>query len=66
MRIVGAVAPEIVERLAVVEGAPTLEEVLAWANATGAELVDVVVQDEFTHDVIVRGPTPAFLCFDTT
>ena len=66
MRVVGAVPAEIVERLAVAERAATLEEVLAWANATGAALVDVIVQDEFTHDVIVRGPAPVFLCFDTT
>jgi hypothetical protein len=48
----------------------TLEEVLAWARAHGqpCAVVDVIVQDEFTHDVIVRGPTggPAYLCFDTT
>ena len=30
------------------------------------ELVEVIVQDEYTHDVIVRGPEPAFLVFDTT
>jgi len=46
----------------------TLEDVLAWARAQRpeAEIVDVIVQDEFTHDVIVRAAPPAFLCFDTT
>jgi hypothetical protein len=48
----------------------TLEDVLAWVHAHGepCALVDVVVQDEFTHDVVVRGPAggPAYLCFDTT
>jgi hypothetical protein len=43
----------------------TLEEVLAWLHATGGELVDVIVQDEFTHDVIVR-TRDGFACFDTT
>jgi hypothetical protein len=43
----------------------TLEEVLAWAHATGGELVDVIVQDEFTHDVIVRAHE-GYACFDTT
>ncbi len=40
----------------------TLEDVVR----TGWDLVDVIVQDEFTHDVIVRGPHAAFLVFDTT
>lgn len=40
----------------------TLEEVVR----TGWELVDIVVQDEFTHDVIVRGPEGAYVVFDTT
>lgn len=66
MRVVGAVPASIVESVAVAERAATLEDVLAWAHATGGSLVDVIVQDEFTHDVIVRGPAPAFLCFDTT
>jgi hypothetical protein len=44
----------------------TLEELLAWCRAHGAELVDVVVQDEFTHDVIVRQASGAYLVFDTT
>ncbi len=44
----------------------TLEEVLAWCRATGCDVVDVVVQDEFTHDVIVRAHAPAFVVFDTT
>jgi hypothetical protein len=26
----------------------------------------VIVQDEFTHDVVIEGPAPAFLVFDTT
>jgi len=44
----------------------TLEDVLHWGAAQRPpwDVVDVVVQDEFTHDVIVRGP--AYLVFDTT
>lgn len=43
----------------------TLEDVLAWAHATGRTLVEVVVQDEYTHDVVVaRGPEHHV--FDTT
>jgi hypothetical protein len=48
----------------------TLEDVLAWLHAHGppCEILDVIAQDEFTHDVIVRGPPTgsAYLCFDTT
>jgi hypothetical protein len=66
MRVVGGVPPAIVEGLAGAARAATLEDVLAWAHPRGWQLVDGIVQDEFTHDVIVRGPDPAFLCFDTT
>jgi hypothetical protein len=45
----------------------SLEDVLAWAFAQRppAELLEVIVQDEFTHDVIVRHGTE-YLVFDTT
>ncbi|MEO7736231.1 MAG: hypothetical protein ABIY55_35055 [Kofleriaceae bacterium] len=44
----------------------TLEDVLrvGFLQRPAWELVDVIVQDEFTHDVIVRGP--GYLVFDTT
>ncbi|HTL38110.1 MAG TPA: hypothetical protein VL326_33500 [Kofleriaceae bacterium] len=44
----------------------TLEEVLMWCRAHGADVVDVIVQDEFTHDVLVRDEHASYLCFDTT
>jgi hypothetical protein len=66
MRVVGDVSPAVVASLSVFDRARTLEDVLGWANGRDAELVDVIVQDEFTHDVIVRAPAPAFLAFDTT
>jgi len=41
----------------------TLEDVLAL----GHEIVEVIVQDEYTHDVIARAPaTQGYLVFDTT
>ena len=43
----------------------TLEEVLAWTFAQRGELVDVIVQDEYTHDVIVR-TRDGWQVFDTT
>ena len=39
----------------------TLEDVLRW----GAHVVEVVVQDEYTHDVIAQH-AGGFLVFDTT
>jgi hypothetical protein len=43
----------------------TLEDVLAWCRAHRADVVEVVVQDEFTHDVVVR-EAERFHVFDTT
>ncbi len=43
----------------------TLEEVLGWAQARGHALVDVVTQDEYTHDVVVAAGA-RWLVFDTT
>ena len=46
----------------------TLEEVLRWglAKKPPAELVTVVAQDEYTHDVVFRITEGIFLVFDTT
>jgi hypothetical protein len=48
--------------------AGTLEDLLrfGFTQPPPWELVDVIVQDEFTHDVIIQGPARAFLVFDTT
>jgi hypothetical protein len=45
----------------------TLEEVLAWgfAQRPPAEVVEVVVQDEFTHDVVMHRGSE-YVVFDTT
>jgi hypothetical protein len=61
VRVVGAVAPEIVTRVAHAAKLDTLAEVLRW----GGEVVDVVVQDEYTHDIVASARS-AFLVFDTT
>lgn len=46
----------------------TLDEVVRWALAdTPPRLVaDVVVQDEYTHDVVVPYRTGVYLVYDTT
>lgn len=45
----------------------TLEDILAWGQAhrPAYDVVDVVVQDEYTHDVVVRAGGE-YLVFDTT
>lgn len=45
----------------------TLEEVLGWARAQpAAGLLDVIVQDEYTHDVLFAWSGGLVLVFDTT
>lgn len=43
----------------------TLEDVLRWAHARGGRVLDVIVQDEFTHDVVVE-VDGTYQVFDTT
>lgn len=49
------------------EGLRTLEEVMKWAFALKppAQLSNVVTQDEFTHDIVIRVSEKVFLVFDT-
>jgi hypothetical protein len=46
----------------------TLEDVVRWGLAiTPPRLVeDVVVQDEYTHDVVLAHPAGVYLVYDTT
>ena len=61
LRVAGEVAPEVVGRVACATKLVSLAELIPW----GGDIVDVVTQDEYTHDVVVvRGGT--FLVFDTT
>jgi hypothetical protein len=43
----------------------TLEQVLTWARAAGAEIVDSIAQDEFTIDVVLAHGG-RWLVYDTT
>jgi len=52
---------EVRELLAIASRMQTLEDVLRWTS----DVVDIVVQDEYTHDVIVRA-REGFVVFDTT
>ncbi len=67
LRIVGTgIAPAQLARAQLATRLATLEDVLrvGFAQQPAWQIVDVIVQDEFTHDVIVSGP--AYLVFDTT
>lgn len=49
-------------------GLRTLEEVFRWPIRRNPALTpaDVIIQDEFTHDVIFRAADGSCLVFDTT
>ena len=46
----------------------SLQEALGWALAKlpPIEIINVVTQDEYTHDVVFRIADDGFLVFDTT
>jgi hypothetical protein len=56
------------ELLAELHQIATLKGVLSWAMAQepGAEFVDVVIQDEYHHDVIVRVTDYVYAVFETS
>jgi hypothetical protein len=64
MRLVPPVAPDSLARLAGAE-LSTLEKVVRWVAPLGGDIVDIVVQDEFTHDVVVA-VAGLWLVYDTT
>ncbi len=57
-----------VEIAAIIAGQKTLEDVVRWALAQSPPRLveDVVVQDEYTHDVVLRWGEDIFLVYDTT
>jgi hypothetical protein len=60
---------EVLARVAAaVQGLGTLRALLAWGRAASREgqPIDVVTQDEFTHDVVFEWTGGRFLAFDTT
>ena len=46
----------------------SLDEAFRWAIAQTPQVVpvDVVIQDEYTHDVIFRAGNECYLVFDST
>ena len=67
LRVVGSPAPEVVARLEAAADLETLEDIIHWgiAQVPPLDVIDVIVQDEYNHDAIVRG-SHAYLVFDTT
>ncbi len=47
---------------------PTLAEVLAWGRAQlpPRTVTEIVTQDEYTHDVVMKYDEGLYLVFDTT
>ncbi len=47
---------------------PTLKSVLSWSmgREPRAEFVDVVIQDEYHHDVVVRVSDRVYAVFETS
>ena len=62
LRTVGEIVPEQLSLVAPASLLETLEEVL---HVRRWQVAEVIVQDEYTHDVIVATPGP-YLVFDTT
>lgn len=65
MRTVGSVPAETLVALAGADTLPHMGKVLPWLAARGGDVEDLVIQDEFTHDVIAR-VHDAWLVYDTT
>ncbi|HZM91440.1 MAG TPA: hypothetical protein VFF31_33265 [Blastocatellia bacterium] len=58
----------LVDLLTEVSSFRSLEQAMVWAFARTppAQLLNVVTQDEFTHDVVIQVSPGVFLVFDTT
>ena len=44
----------------------SLDEVFKWAQTPRFLPDDVVIQDEYTHDILLRAPDDSFLILDAT
>jgi len=44
----------------------TLHDLIEWGLARGWMITDVVIQDEFTHDVVMPAGDGRVLVFDST
>ena len=63
------VSPSVRSELeTLVRSQKTLEDVVRWGLALDPPRLvsSVVVQDEFSHDVVIAHPSGVFLAYDTT
>jgi len=53
---------------ATIQQLQTLADVLSWArgHAPPLSVVEIVTQDEYTHDVVLESAGRSYLAFDTT
>jgi hypothetical protein len=69
VEIVASVGAETIDAIeAAARGQKTLEDVVRWGLLHSPPLLiaDVVVQDEYTHDVVLPYRNGAYLVYDTT
>jgi hypothetical protein len=55
----------MVDVLSIAQGHRTMEQVVRWVLLSKFSIEEIVVQDEYTHDVVVRAGD-VFLVYDTT
>lgn len=61
----GLAADELAALTAALAGQRILADVVRWCAARGQPIVDVITQDEYTHDIVI--PWGArWLVYDTT
>lgn len=53
------------DALTIARGHRTMEQVVRWVLLSKFSIEAIVVQDEYTHDVVVRA-ADVFLVYDTT
>lgn len=63
---VGLAPAKLAELTTIVASQPTLAAVARWCGAGSARLVEVITQDEYTHDVVVHYEGALHLVYDTT
>jgi hypothetical protein len=69
IEVMGDVAPDVLDAIEpVVARQHTLEDVTRWALFRRPPLIieRIVVQDEYTHDVVLRYSDKVYLVYDST
>lgn len=69
MDVFGSVAPQTLEAIrTLVASQHTMEDVVRWGLAMKPPrlVAQVVVQDEYTHDVVIPFSDEVYLVYDTT